>query len=86
VPELASRWLVERIAAEPDRKFYYQVQFSVHQALGEITQARAVMDAWKARSGEEDADMARGLQEMRTKAGASEQEQVRQQVEAAVGR
>jgi len=86
VPELAVRWLNERIAAQPERKFYYQVQFSVHQALGEINQARAVMEAWKTRSGEEDADMARGLQEMRAKAGAGEQEQVRQQVEEALGR
>lgn len=86
VPELAQRWLAERIAAQPDRKFYYQVQFSVHQTLGEITRARAVMDAWKARSGEEDADMARGLLEMRSSAGTGEQDEIRQQVEGALGR
>jgi hypothetical protein len=86
VPELAAGWLAGRIAAQPERKFYYQVLFSVHQALGEITQARAVMDAWKTQSGEEDADMARGLQEMRAKAGAGEQDQVRQQVEESLGR
>ena len=86
VPELAAKWLNERISAQPERKFYYQVLFGVHQALGEITQARAVMDAWKTQSGEADPDMARGLEEMRSGAGASEKDQVRQKVEDALGR
>jgi hypothetical protein len=86
VPELAITWLGERLAAQPERKFYYQVLFSVHQAVGDVSQARAVMEAWQRQSGEQDADMARGLEEMRSQAGSREQEQVRQQVEEALGR
>lgn len=86
VPELAIAWLGERLAAQPERKFYYQVLFSVHQALGDVNQARTVMEAWQKQSGEQDADMARGLEEMRSQAGTREQDQVRQQVEEALGR
>lgn len=85
VPELSVRWLTERIAAQPERKFYYQVLFSVYQALGDVSKARGVMDAWKTQSGEQDADMARGLEEMRKQSATSEQDQVRQKVEQALG-
>lgn len=86
VPELAVAWLSERLAAQPERKFYYQVLFSVHQALGDATQARAVMEAWQRQSGEQDPDMARGLEEIRQQAGSLEQDRIREQVEESLGR
>lgn len=86
VPELAVSWLGERLAAQPERKFYYQVMFSVQQALGDVNQARGVMESWQRQSGEQDADMARGLEEMRRQPAPSEQDQIRQQVEESLGR
>jgi hypothetical protein len=85
VPELAVKWLTGRIAQEPERKFYYQALFGVHQALGEVPQARGVMDAWQKQSGEQDPDMAKALTQMSSSVGQSEQDQVRQKVEAALG-
>ncbi len=84
--ELAVKWLNGRIAAQPERKFHYQVLFSVYQAVGDVSQARAVMESWRTQSGEQDPDMARQLEEMRKQSAASEQEQVRQKVEQALGR
>ncbi|MBK7190519.1 MAG: DUF2723 domain-containing protein [bacterium] len=86
VPELAVQWLAERLSAQPERKFYYQVLFSVHQAVGDVAQARSVMEAWQKQSGEQDADMARGIEEMRKQSGTREQEQIKQQVEESLGR
>ncbi|MBM4130292.1 DUF2723 domain-containing protein [bacterium] len=86
VSELAIMWLGERLAAQPERKFYYQVLFSVHQALGDVGGARAVLESWQRQSGERDADMVRGLEEMTAQAGARERDEVRQQVEEALGR
>ena len=85
VPELAVKWLKARIAQDPGRKFYYQALFGVHQALGEVPQARAVMESWQKQSGEQDPDMAKALTQMRSSATQSEQDQVRQKVEGALG-
>lgn len=86
VPELAIKWLAERRSAQPERKFYYQLQFRVYQMTGDVAQARSVMEAWQKQSGEQDADMARLLEQMMKQGSTSEQDQVRQKVEEALGR
>jgi hypothetical protein len=43
------------------------------------------MEAWQKQSGEQDPDMAKALTQMSSSVGQSEQDQVRQKVEAALG-
>ena len=76
VPELAFEFLEERIAAEPDRRFWYQAQFSLHQALGGVQEARTVAEAWERRSGEPDPEMSRALEQMRQEALRQEQQRL----------
>lgn len=85
VPDLAQQWLSERLAAEPDRKFYYLMQFTVYQALGLRDQAQATMEAWEKRSGEKDPQMVRALEEMKTQALQQEQRRIEDAVRQSGG-
>ncbi len=82
VSDLALSWLREQVTDHPDRKFYYQAQFTIYQALGQRDQARQVMEAWEERSGERDPDMVKALQDMQQKALQREQ----QRIDDAVGK
>ena len=82
VSGLALEWIAERLQAEPERKFYYQVQFSLYQALGRRDMAQAAMESWEKQSGEKDPDMVRALEEMKARALQEEQ----RRIEEAVGR
>ena len=73
VPDLAFAWLEEAIGENPDRHFYYKVQFAMYQGLGRGPEARGVMDAWKKVSGEVDPEMFRGMEELQR--GAEQREQ-----------
>jgi len=73
VPEVAFRWLDKAIDDEPQRKFYYQVAFAMHQGLNQPSAARGVIDAWEAVSGERDAEMVQGLTELEKSLRAREQ-------------
>jgi len=78
---LALEWLDGQIVERPDTKFYYEVQFSLYQALDDIQGAMHTMELWEQRSGARDEAMARGVEEMR--AAALDREQ--QRIEDAVG-
>ena len=75
VPELAFEFLGERIAAHPERHFFYQAEFSLYQALGAYKEAQDVANAWQQQSGQEDPEMVKGLEQMRQ--GLLRQEQQR---------
>ncbi len=76
VPELAFGYLDDQITAYPDRKFYYQAQFSLYQALGARAEAAAVLDLWESRSGESDPEMAAALERMGQDALRQEQQRI----------
>jgi Protein O-mannosyl-transferase TMEM260-like len=77
VNALAQEWLAERMADQPDRLFYYQVQFSLYQNMGRLREAAQVADAWQHQSGQRDEAMDAGLAEMRKKEINSEKDRVR---------
>ncbi len=85
VPDLAFAWLEQAIDQTPDRRFYYQVQFNMYQGLGRAAEARQVMDAWEAVSGERDPDMVRGMEELRQGAREREQGRIEDTVNGALG-
>ncbi len=80
VTSLALEWLSERIADDPDRLFYYQVQFSLYQSIGRIREATQVTDAWQHQSGQRDPAMDQGLDEMRAQQMQREQQRIRDAV------
>lgn len=81
VPELAFAFLQERAAAEPDRKFWYQARFSLHQALGARAEAEAVARAWEEHSGQPDPEMTQALEQMRQEALRREQQRIDEALE-----
>ncbi len=81
VTGLALEWIQEQIDAYPDRKFYYQVQFSLYQALGQKQNAAKVMEAWERRTGERDPEMVRALEQMQDRALEREQQRIEDAVE-----
>ncbi|MBU8870464.1 MAG: DUF2723 domain-containing protein [Gemmatimonadales bacterium] len=81
VPDLVLEWTAERIVAEPDRHFYYQVQFSLAQALGQIEEAGKVAEAWRERSGAPDPDMEQALVEMQQQSLDREEQRIQDAVE-----
>jgi hypothetical protein len=82
---IALGWVREWREEDPDRHFHYVLEFRIYEALGEVPAARAVAEAWAGRSGARDPEMDRALAEMEQRARAREQEEVREQVEEAVG-
>ncbi len=74
--DLALQWVQEQIKAHPGRKFYYQVQFTIYQAMGQRDLARGVMESWESQSGERDPDMVKALQDMQQKALQREQQRI----------
>jgi hypothetical protein len=85
VTSLAMEWAAEQVAAHPDRQFYYQLQFSIFQSLGMIQEAKQVMENWTLRSGSEDPEMRRGLEEMRRTIMNEEQRKVEETVGGNIG-
>jgi len=79
--DLALGWISERLAAHPDRVFYYEIKFRIHQALGQWREGETVLEAYEARTGERPPEMVRALQEMKQRALEREQ----QRIEDAVG-
>ena len=76
VSELALDWLAESIVAMPDRKFFYEIQFLLHQALDQRDECRSVMEAWRAHSGEVDTSMVQALAQMQSEALEREQKRI----------
>jgi hypothetical protein len=76
VPDLALEYVNERMAAEPDRRFYYMAALSLHQALGSRPEAEAVARAWQERSGAPDTEMEQVLETMRREALKREQQRI----------
>lgn len=85
VPDLALEWISEQIVLQPERRFYYQLQFSLCQALGRLDEARTVMQAWEAQSGAPDPEMARALAEHQQEALERENERIQRALEGADG-
>ena len=81
VTELALEWIAERIAAFPDRLFYYQVQFSLYQAMGRRDAAEQTMLAWERQSGQKDPEMVLALEQMQNQALQREQQRIEDTVE-----
>jgi tetratricopeptide (TPR) repeat protein len=79
--DLALSWIGERLAAHPDRMFFYQLKFHIYQALGRWNEAAAVLEDYETRTGERPPEMERALEEMRQRALEREQ----QRIEGAVG-
>jgi len=78
VSSLAMELLVERIADDPGRLYYYQLQMSLYQTMGLYREAAQVADAWEQQSGERDVAMDQWLQELRQQQQDGEQEKIRE--------
>ena len=78
VSSLAMELLVERIADDPDRLYYYQLQFSLYQSMGRSREAAQVADAWQHRSGQRDPAMDQWLEEFRRENMEQEQEHIQE--------
>ena len=78
--DLALDWVGAALTREPERKFYYEVQFNLFEVLGRRSEAEAVMEAWAMRSGERDPQMVQALDEMRRRALESEDARIRDAV------
>ena len=76
VTELALDWVAGQVAAYPDRHFYYQVQFSLHQALNQVSEAEAVLEAWRQQNGQVDPEMESALTVMRQNQLKAEQDRI----------
>ena len=85
VGELALEWAEERVQAQPDRLFYRQVLFTIYTSLGQLGEARRVMNDWTAHSGEEDPSMRQSLQDLQNQYRDMEQKQVESKVGEALG-
>ena len=81
VPDLALDWIAEQITIHPDRHFFYQVNFSLYQALGRVNEASAVAEAWEEQSGAPDPEMNSALAEMRQQSLDREQDRIREALE-----
>jgi len=78
VSSLAMELLVERIADQPGRLYYYQLQLSLYQSMGLPREAAQVADAWQAQAGQRDPAMDEWLAEMRNQKMDSEQKQIKE--------
>jgi hypothetical protein len=85
VSDLALDWVRERVATHPDRLFYRQILFTIHTSLGQISEARQVMDDWTAHSGQEDPAMRKGLDELLQNYRQREDQEIEQKVGEALG-
>ncbi len=84
--DLALGWVQGRVAVDPQRKFYYKVEFSIYQALGKRDLARQVMESWESVSGERDNEMVQALATMKQTALQNEQQRIQDAVEGANGK
>ncbi|MEN8007096.1 MAG: DUF2723 domain-containing protein [Candidatus Krumholzibacteriota bacterium] len=73
---LAVEWIDQQVADNPDRLFYYQLQFHTFKALGLVDEAEGVLEAWERRSGERPPDMVQGLEDMKRDALLREQQRI----------
>jgi hypothetical protein len=78
VSSLAMELLVERIADQPDRLYYYQLQLSLYQSMGRHKEAAQVADFWEHQSGQRDPTMDQWLEEMRKQNQSNEQERIQE--------
>lgn len=78
VSSLAMELLVERIADQPDRLYYYQLQFSLYQSMGHLREAAQVADAWQHRAGHRDPVLDQWLAEMREQEMVDEQNRIKE--------
>ncbi len=85
VPDVALSWITEAIDDDPNRRFYYQLQFSMYQGMGRQAEARDVMDAWAKISGEQDPDMVRGMEQLQRGAQQREQGRIEDAVKEGLG-
>jgi len=76
VTDLATDWAQEQIALYPDRKFYYELEFTIYQAMGRRDLAQQVMEKWEQHSGEQDAAMSQALETMKQSALQREQQRI----------
>jgi len=81
VPDLAFTWLALAVDDSPERRFYYQLEFALYQDMGRLEEARQVMSAWQAVSGEIDSEMQRGIDVMEQGALQREQQRIEEAVE-----
>ncbi len=79
--ELARSWLQRTIAARPDRRFFYQLEFNLERMLGSLKGMEQTLQSWREHFGQEDPAMVQALQDAREQARQRE----RQQIEDAVG-
>ncbi|MCB1183446.1 DUF2723 domain-containing protein [bacterium] len=85
VPDLALTWIERARQRDPQRHFYYQLDFALQSGLGRYDQAKAVMDAWTAVSGSQDPEMAAGLEALRRGALDREQQRIEDAVRGGLG-
>jgi tetratricopeptide (TPR) repeat protein len=81
VPDLAFAWLDLAVDNEPERRFYYQLEFALYQEMGRLEDAREVMSAWETVSGEIDPEMQRGIDALQEDALQREQQRIDDAVE-----
>lgn len=86
VPELALEWVNEQVDLDPDRHFYYQLQFSLLVAMNRQEEARRSMEAWADRNGGvPDPEMERTLELMQKEALGREDQRILDALEGSNG-
>ncbi len=83
--DLALGWVQDQRREHRHRKFHYQLEFSIYEALGRSADAEAVMRAWADVSGETDPEMARLVEEMRRNSLSREEQRIREAAGSAAG-
>jgi hypothetical protein len=73
-------WLDGRLAAQPERKFLYDLAFRINQSLGRIQDCQRILERWQAVGGASDPNMIQAIERMRQQA----QDEERRRIEDAV--
>lgn len=63
--DMALGWVRQELEQEPDWRLGYEIEFRIHEALGDIPAAEAVARRWQQLTGRPDAQMTRQLEAMR---------------------
>jgi predicted Zn-dependent protease len=75
---LAQDWLERRISEHPGWLYGYELLFHIHEGLGQVNQAAAVVERWRSVHGEDDPGLRFLLQRLREDAQNQELERMDQ--------
>jgi len=74
--DVALAWVRQELVEDPQWRLGYEIEFRIHEAMGDIPAAEAVARRWEQLSGSPDGGMTRQLEAMRRRGQAIERENV----------